>query len=94
MSVSGPLRTLVKPYCNSDEKEREQLSVRRRFVAPQSFLSKCIIYAFEILRELTKFRFLWNELNFFVRKYFGKTEVVNPSTSRIWNANPDSDQEM
>jgi len=41
-----------------------------------------------------KFKFLWKELNFFVRKYFGKTEVVNPSTSRIRKANPDSDQEI
>lgn len=46
------------------------------------------------VHELTKFRFLWNELNFFVRKYLGKTEEVNPSTSRIRKANPDSDQEM
>lgn len=45
-------------------------------------------------RKLTKFRFLWNELNFFVRKYFGRTEEVNPSTSMIRKANPDSDQEM
>lgn len=41
-----------------------------------------------------KLRFLWNELNFFVRKYLGKTEVVNPSTSRIRKANPESDQDM
>lgn len=41
-----------------------------------------------------KFKFLWKELNFFVRKYLGRTEVVNPSTSRIRKANPDSDQKM
>ena len=38
---------------------------------------------------LTKLRFRWKELNFLVRKYFGKIVAENSATSAIRNAFPD-----
>ena len=40
---------------------------------------------------LTKLRFLWNELNFLVRKYFGRMVSANSATSKIRKAFPESD---
>lgn len=70
------------------------INVRTSFVHRYFCWASGSLVILSNVRELTKFRFLWNELNFFVRKYFDKTEEVNPSTSRIRKANPDSDQEM
>lgn len=47
-----------------------------------------------IYRLPTRLRFLWNELNFFVRKYLGRIVSANWSTSRIRNALPLSDHEI
>jgi hypothetical protein len=72
-------------------------NVRTSFVHRYSsllLLGNGSLVIWSTVHELTKFRFLWKELNFFVRKYLCKTEEVNPSTSRIRKANPESDQEM
>jgi hypothetical protein len=54
----------------------------------------CKVTNLTVIQMLTKLRFLWNELNLEVLKYFGRIYKEKRETSTILKAFPESDQVM
>jgi hypothetical protein len=83
-----------RDLCESWKTHTEEENVKNLKSSEFACAMVAVTQSSENIFKRTRFRFLWNELNFAVRKYFGRMSVAKRLASTILKALPESDQEI